>query len=82
MPAVGFEDGRGGMVAGDHHHVRAQVQHTGDFLVDLLDQLDLAVEIAVLTGTVGPFDMQKKEIKPVESTAISVPNPWRFLSSL
>ena len=60
MPAVATEDGRCGMVAGDDQDVRVEAHEDRQRPVNLFKHADLALEIAVLAGTVRLFDMNKK----------------------
>ena len=62
VPGMRGHDGGCGMVAGDHEHIRMQVQQRRDLRVQLLQALDLGGEIAVLPGGVREFVMDEEEI--------------------
>ena len=50
------------MVASDHEHVRSDIEERRDMRVERFEQRDLAVEIAVLAGAVGPLVVDEEEI--------------------
>jgi hypothetical protein len=61
MPGVTFHRARGGVVAGDGEHVGFLAEQDGQRGVELLDVFLLCLEVTVLAGFVGVFEMDEED---------------------
>jgi hypothetical protein len=57
------------VVARDHEDVGAEVPEAGHELVELLQRFDLGVEVTVLAGGVGLFEVIEDEVELVPTLA-------------
>ena len=59
-------NGRRGMVAGHHEHVRLQLANGRNQRVQFLKRLHLGVKVPVLSGSIGGLVVDEKEVVGVE----------------
>ena len=72
LPAVALEDRRGGVVARDGEHVRAEGEDARQQRVEALERGDLGVEVAVLARLVGVLVVQEEEVVAAPTARASV----------
>ncbi len=65
MPTVALQEARRAVVAGDDEHRRVERGDRGHGRVELFDAFHLGVEVAVLAGAVGVFEVDEEEIVAV-----------------
>ena len=62
MPGMGFQETRGRVVRCHDQDLRFKVDETRNVRIDLFDGLDFSLEISILTGGVGFFEVDLEEV--------------------